>query len=283
MKHLPITDAHVHFWDPATIRYGWLDGLEKLNRAFLPHDYAAATRSCEIKTLIFVESGCHPALSLAEINWIERLAKGEPRIQGIVAHAAVELGPGVREDLEQLASRPLVKGVRRLLQSESDPEFCLQNSFLQGLRLLAEFGFTFDVCIRAEQLPGVIRMAREVPEVTFVLDHCGKPDIRNRTFDPWAKNLQAFADLPNTVCKISGLTTEADLEHWQPADLKPYLQAAFRSFGFNRILFGSDWPVATLATTYEAWVNVVLDAANDASDQERLMLFGGNAERIYRV
>jgi L-fuconolactonase len=283
MKLPPIVDSHVHLWDPARIRYPWLDGLPALNRAFLPADFLTATAALSVEKMIFVESGCDPVKSLAEVKWAAELAKTEPRLKGIVAHAPLEKDQGIREELEVLAAMPMVKGIRRLLQGETDADFCQRPRFLGGVKLLAEFGFTFDLCIRPEQLPGVTELVRRVPQVTFILDHLGKPDVRGGHTGPWSKDLQALAVLPNVVCKISGLATEADHVRWQPGDLKFYLERALELFGFDRVLFGGDWPVATLATNYERWVETVQNAFSSARESGLIKLFKTNAERIYRV
>ena len=278
-----IVDSHVHLWDPAQFRYVWLDGVPALNRAFEPADFAGASAPADVSKFIFVECGREPAQSLAEVDWISRLAKSEPRLKGIVAHASLEHGEAARPQLETLASRPLVKGVRRNLQSEPDPEFCLGSAFLSGVKLLAEFGFTFDLCVRHEQLPAASELARRVPEVTFVLDHLGKPDVRNQGFQPWANELDALAALPNVFAKISGLTTEAHWKDWQPTDLAPYLRQAFDTFGPERLMFGSDWPVMTLATSYQRWIETVQTHLPFSKEQDWIRLFRTNAERIYRV
>lgn len=233
--------------------------------------------------MIFVECGCEPVQSLAEVDWISGLARNEPRLKGIVAHVALENGNAARAELEALASRPLVKGVRRSLQSEPGLALCLQRDFVAGVRLLAEFGFTFDACVRHEQLAAIAGLARSVPDVTFVLDHFGKPNVRDAEKEPWATHLKALAALPNVVCKISGLTTEADWKNWQPADLAFFFDEARECFGPDRILFGSDWPVMTLAADYDRWLDVVRGAFSFASEADRTSLFQTNAERIYRV
>ncbi len=283
MNPAAIVDSHVHLWNPAQFRYAWLNGLPTLNQAFQPADFAAASASADVNKFVFVECGCEPAQSLAEVDWISTLANSKPRLKGIVAHASLEHGEAVRPELEMLASRPLVKGVRRNLQSEPDLEFPLQSSFLSGVRLLAEFGFTFDLCLRHEQLPAAAELARRVPEVTFVLDHLGKPDVRNQSFQPWANDLNALASLPNVVAKISGLTTEANWHDWQPAELMPFLSQAFASFGPERLMFGSDWPVMTLATSYQRWLETVQAHVPFSKERDWVQFFGTNAERIYRV
>lgn len=282
MNALSIVDSHVHWWNPAGFRYAWLEALPALYRAFLPADYTVACAKANVDKLVFVESGCDSAQSLAEVDWASGLATTEPRLKGIVAHAPLEKGVAVRAELEALASSPFVKGVRRNLQGERDPGFCLEPEFLAGVRLLADFGFTADLCIRWEQLPSVAQLARRIPQVTFVLDHFGKPDVRNKQFEPWAAALEALASLPNVVCKISGLTTESGRD-WQPADLRPYFDHALKCFGFDRVLFGGDWPVCTLATQYDHWVKMVLEWTASAAEAGRRKLFQSNAEKIYRL
>jgi len=277
-----IVDSHVHLWDPAQFRYTWLDELPALNRSFKPVDFRAAISPADVSKFIFVECGCEPAQSLAEVDWVSNLAKDEPRLKGIVAHASLELGEEARPELEMLASRSLVKGVRRNLQSEPDPEFCLRPKFLAGVRSLAEFGFTFDLCLRHEQLPQATELARRVPQVTFVLDHLGKPDVRGKRIQPWANDLKALAAQPNVVAKVSGLTTEADWNDWRPGELMPYLRHLLESFGPQRLTFGSDWPVMTLATDYQRWAETVRTQL-PLSKEDWIRLFRSNAERIYRV
>jgi L-fuconolactonase len=283
MNALSIVDSHVHLWDPSRLCYPWLDGLPALNRAFLPEDFAAASTDLNVNKIIFIECGCEPAQSLAEVNWISDLAKTEPRLKGTVAHAPLEKGETVRADLKKLAANPLVKGVRRNLQGEHDAEFCLRPEFIAGVKLLAAFDFTFDLCIRHDQLRSAAELVRRVPQVNFVLDHFGKPNVRGKKIEPWAADLKTLAALPNVVCKVSGLATEADWKNWQPGDLKFYFDRALGCFGIDRVLFGGDWPVATLATSYERWLETVRGFFPFATDTDRVKLFQTNAERIYRV
>lgn len=275
-----IVDSHVHLWDTTRFRYPWLAGLPALNRPHLLSDFTAASATFNIGKWIFVECGGDP--SLGEVDWIGDLAKTEKRIRGIVAYASLEKGEAVRADLEQLTARPLVKGIRRNVQGET-LAFCLSPEFLTGVKLLENFDFTFDLCIRHQQLPAVIELVRRVPAVNFILDHFGKPDVRGAKTEPWATHLQELAKLPNVACKFSGLTTEADWKNWQPADLRVYFEQALACFGFDRILFGGDWPVSTLATGYERWMDTVQNFLSFAKDTDRTKAFKSNAERIYRV
>ncbi len=283
MSALSIVDSHVHLWNPARLRHSWLDDLPTLNRAYLPEDFSAASAKANVGKMIFIEGGCEPAQNFAEVDWASDLAKSEPRLKGVVAYAPLEHGEAVRTELKNLAGRPLVKGVRRNLQGECDPEFCLRPDFITGLKLLGEFGFTFDLCIRHGQLPIAAKLVRDVPGVTFILDHFGKPDVRGKQTEPWAADLKALAEQPNVVCKISGLTTEADWRMWQPDDFKFHFETALECFSFDRILFGGDWPVATLATSYERWLETVKGFFPSASETDLRKIFQTNAERIYRV
>ena len=278
-----VVDSHCHFWDPARFHYPWNHGLPALDRAFLPRDFATASARADVRKIVFVECDCGPAQNLAEIDWVSDLANSEPRLKGAVVYAPVEKGAAVRADLEMLAGRPLVKGVRRNLQGEREVEFGLRPEFIAGVKVLAEFDFTFDLCIRHEQLRSVAELVRRVPQVTFVLDHFGKPDVRGKKIEPWAKDLKALAALPNVVCKISGLTTEADWGNWRSEDLKFYFDHTLECFGFDRLMFGSDWPMATLATTYERWIETVQELFPSATEADQIKLFQTNAERIYRV
>jgi len=278
-----IVDSHVHFWNPQRLNYPWLASVPALNRSFVPDEYAQATGVANIGKMIFVECGCEPSLNHEEVKWISGLAARETRIKGIVAHASLEGGTVARTELALLAANPLVKGVRRNLQGEAGADYCLRPDFIAGVRALAEFNFSFDLCLVPRQLPAVIELARRCPEVRFVLDHCGKPAIREQHFEPWATQLKSLAALPNTFCKISGLLTEADWANWTPAGIQPYLQHAVDSFGFDRVLFGGDWPVLQLAGNFPRWLDTVLAGLPTAGEAGLQKLFQTNAEKIYHV
>jgi len=280
---LPIVDAHVHFWNPAKLNYPWLASVPALSCDFLPEHYSAATNKANVSKMIFVECGCAAAQSIDETNWISELAARETRLKGIVAQASVELGAQVMDELTKLAKNPLVKGVRRNLQGETDVYFCLQPNFITGVRALAKFNFTFDLCILHSQLPAVTQLVARCPEVFFVLDHCAKPAIRDQKLDPWRQQLRELAALPNVACKISGLVTEANPSHCGAPDLQPYVRHTLDCFGFDRVLFGGDWPVCQLATTCENWLAALNAILTDAPETNLKKLFQTNAERIYRV
>jgi L-fuconolactonase len=279
---LNILDSHVHFWEPARLRYSWLDDLPSLNRAFLPDHVPTGGAGWSVAALIFVQADCAAEQALQEVDWVASLASDDPRIQGIVAFAPLEKGEGVRSTLEALRRQPLVKGVRRLIQSEP-PGFSLQPDFVAGVQLLAEFDMTCDLCLRHFQMRDAIQLVRQCPRVNFVLDHIGKPDIKIGLLDPWQEDIAELAALPNVMCKLSGLVTEADWQNWTPADLRPYIDHVLAAFGADRVMFGSDSPVAYLAATYAQWLETLMAATESLSSADREKLFYRNAARFYRL
>jgi L-fuconolactonase len=278
-----VVDTHVHFWDPQQLAYPWLTSVPTLNRAFLPKDYSAQALLPNVAKMVFVECGCDAASSLAEARWVAGLAAAEPRLGGIVAQAAVEQGTGVRVELAALREIPRVVGIRRNLENESDPEFCLAPRFIAGVRELSAFDFSFDLCVRHHQLPAVIELVRRCPEVRFVLDHCGKPAIRERVLDPWRRHIRELAALPNARCKISGLLTEADLADWRPRDLTPTVHHVLESFGLERVMLGTDWPVLRLASHHERWFEALESCLTGVSQETRGKLYHSNGAAFYRL
>ncbi len=280
----PVIDAHVHLWNPTLFTMPWLADLPLLKRPYGPAEYRQQTQEAGISGLVYVEVAVDPREALREAQYVVELSRQEPLIQGIVAAAPLEEGTGVRTHLEALvALSPLIKGVRRNLQDEAEPDFCLRADFVAGVRLLAEYGLSFDICVRCWQLPGVIELVRRCPQTNFILDHLGKPDIRQRQFEPWHSQIRELASLPNVVCKLSGLVTEADLAAWQPADLAPFVSAALAAFGEDRVLFGGDWPVVLLAASYTRWFETLTALTSHLALPARRKLWAENARRFYRL
>jgi L-fuconolactonase len=274
-----ILDAHVHFWDPSARRHAWLDGLPALQRRFGPDDYDCGRH--DVGGMIFVQADCRDAEALDEARWVADLAVRDPRVRGIVAYAPVHLGARAREAVAELAAQPGVVGVRRLLQDE--PLLLLGDPTLaEGVRLLARHGLPFDLCVRHRQLRAVGTLVAACPEVTFVLDHLGKPPVAAGELQPWRADLARLAATGRVICKLSGLTTEAT-PGWRAAQLRPYIEHAVEIFGPHRCMIGSDWPVATLATSVEAWFDVVLDALAGLSTAERDAVLHGTASSVYGV
>ncbi len=283
MANQTLVDCHVHLWDPNHFRIPWLDGIS-LNKAFLPADLHAHAAPHTIQAYVYAEVDVAPHYSLSEVRWVEAQAQHDPRLKGIIANAPLEYGLQVKAYLDELMTASShVKGIRRLLQGESDTNFCLLPAFVTGVSLLADYGLSFDICIRHAQLPSVIELVRRCPAVKFVLDHIAKPDIAHHVMEPWRTQLQALAALPNVACKISGMVNEADNANWRLEDLRPYVDHVAACFGEDRIMFGGDWPVCTLATTYARWVDTLDELTSAWSASARRKLFIENSTRIYRL
>jgi len=283
MPAFPIVDSHLHIWDIGPIRYPWLAGAPKINRNHLIDEYRRACGPVQVAKMVFLQCECDPAQFQAEADWVTEVSRADPRLRGIVPWAPLEKGDGADADLARLASNPLIKGIRRIIQFESDPEFCLQPGFVRGVQLLPRHGLSFDICVNHRQLANTLKLVRLCPGVSFILDHIGKPDIKGKVLDPWRAELRELASHPNVWCKLSGLANEADMEKWTPADLRPYIEHVIDCFGFKRTIFGGDWPVATLATDYPRWVQTVDDALRGSSPDELHQLYVRNAEKFYRV
>ncbi|MFO0980387.1 MAG: amidohydrolase family protein, partial [Planctomycetota bacterium] len=280
MLDLPITDTHLHLWDPGRLCYPWLAPLPALNRPFSLADFDRACAPVRVARMVFVQCECEPAQAIAEMQWVAALAAGDQRLRGIVAFAPLEQGAEVASSLAQISAEPLVKGIRRIIQFESDLAFCVQPRFIEGVRLLARFDLSFDLCISHGQLANTIHLVRSCPQVRFMLDHIGKPDIKTRQLEPWRTQLRELAREPNVWCKLSGLVTEADHARWRASDLRPYVEHVVDCFGFDRLVFGGDWPVATLASSYPQWCNALAEILADASAAELERLWRSNATRF---
>ncbi|MFT5196340.1 MAG: L-fuconolactonase [Cellvibrionaceae bacterium] len=283
MPDFPIIDTHVHLWDPNHLRYSWLDETPLLNQSYQLKELDQLKKPVEIDQIVFLEAGADPGQSLAEVNWVTELASLDSRITGIVAQASLEDGEDVRTYLETLAANPLVKGVRRLLQGESDSAYCLRPDFIHGVQILSDYNFSFDICIYHFQLKHILKLVEKCPNTKFILDHIGKPDIKNQLFNPWESEIKALAQFANVTCKISGLVTEADHASWTENDLIPYIKHIIDCFGFDRVMFGGDWPVVRLAAEYPRWVEVVDAAIAGCSDIEKQKLYRSNAIDFYRM
>ncbi|WP_425417653.1 amidohydrolase family protein [Oricola indica] len=283
MPDFPIIDSHLHIWNPKALDYPWLAAAGKLNRAYLPADYRAACGTVEVEAMVFLECDAHPDRAFDEAHWVLQQARTDPRIAALVCFARLEQGDAVRGHLEKLAGIEKVVGVRRIYQDEPDTSFCLQPGFIEGVRALAEFGLSFDMCIKHPHLEASIELASQCPDTRIVLDHIGKPGIEAGLMEPWRTQMAELAACENVVCKLSGVATEADHEHWVRADLRPYIDVALDAFGPDRIMFGGDWPVATMAIEPPEWVSVVDEAVAHYSEAERRSIYRGTASRFYKL
>jgi L-fuconolactonase len=272
-----VIDAHVHLWDQTRFDYPWLKDEPGLPETVLPADLRDGGPA--IRDFVFVQADCRSDQGMEEARWVEALASESPEVRGIVAFAPLE-DPTVGSHLDELGDLRLVVGVRRLLQDEST-DFIRSDELASGVRRLGERGWTFDACIRWQQLPALLHLAQRTPEVSVILDHLGKPPVAHPTqFDAWKQALSDVAALPNTAVKLSGLPAEAPAGTISRA-YHPWLRAAVDLFGAERSMVGTDWPVSRRpGLTRDRWFEVVSEALEPSpSDRDRISQ--GTAVEVY--
>jgi L-fuconolactonase len=273
-----VLDSHVHFWRYDAAEYAWIDeSLAPLRRDFLPDDAAGQMRGAGVDACVAVQV----RQSLEETRWLLQLAAEYPFIAGVVGW--VDLRAADLEDqLAALTRNPKLVGVRHIVQAERD-DFLLDDRFRRGVAHLARHGLAYDILVYARQLPSAIEFAAGLPDQRLVLDHLGKPDIRRGGFDSWRRDLDRLAALPHVYAKLSGLVTEADWLRWTVPDVQRYVHAALDSFGPERLMIGSDWPVCTVAAGYEAVIELVRTALAGRTVAERNAVLGGTARRFWNL
>ena len=281
MRRMKIIDTHQHLWDLDLFRYSWCRGIPELNRSFRMADYLQATSGLRIHKTVFVEPDVDDAFMLDEARWALKLAEEDRLLKGVVAAARPER-PGFEAYIDQLAGHPALKGVRRVLHVQPD-ELSESSMFVDNIQLLERYGLSFDLCVLARQLPQAIRLVERSPGVSFILDHCGNPLVKEREAEPWRTCLRKIAAFSNVACKISGVVVNADRHNWTAEDLRPYIEYVIESFGWDRVMFGSDWPVCTLAASYTRWVEALTSLTDAMGESNQQKLFYENAERIYRL
>ena len=272
-------DAHQHFWRYNHEEYGWLDdSMQALRRDFFPENLKPELERAGFDGSIAVQT----RQNLEETRWLLQLADHDPTILGVIGWVDL-CSPNVRSEIAEFAEKQKLLGVRHIVQSEPDQRFLLQPEFLRGVSALAEFGLTYDILIYPRHLSAAAEFVERFPEQRFVLDHLAKPPIRSRQLQPWESDLRALAKFRNVFCKVSGLATEAEWNSWRAEDIIPYLNVAFEAFGADRLIFGSDWPVCTVAASYTQVVELVQDYLSRFSSEVRDAVFGGNAERFWKL
>lgn len=270
-------DAHHHLWRYTTEKYGWIDDtMTPLRRDCTPSDLSDAIAAAGIDGTIAVEA----RQELSETADLIRFAEQTPLIEAVVGWAPIAITdfPGC---LEGLKVYPKLKGLRHGIQSEPDDNFILGNDFNRGIRAMLSSGLVYEILIYERQLPQTIKFVDAHPNQVFVLDHIGKPRIREKVLSPWEERIRELAKRKNVFCKVSGIVTEADWQAWTVYDLLPYLDTVFEAFGPTRLMMGSDWPVCLLATSYQDWFRLLDRYAAKLSEDERGQFCGGTAIRVY--
>ncbi|MEV5603483.1 amidohydrolase family protein [Streptomyces sp. NPDC052299] len=276
-----VVDAHHHVWDLAVRDQDWITGeaLAPLRRDFTLADLEPEAHAAGVSATVLVQT-----VTVAE-ETPEFLALADRRelVAGVVGWTDLT-APDIADTLAALRELPggdRLVGLRHQVQGEPDPEWLLRPDVLRGLAAVADAGLVYDLVVLPHQLPAATRAAAALPELVLVLDHAGKPPVATGRTRPWADDLRAFAALPNTVCKLSGLVTEADWRTWTTDGLRPYAETVIDAFGPGRLMFGSDWPVCRLAATYTEVLDTARALIQDLSDDERAAVLAATAERVY--
>jgi L-fuconolactonase len=272
-------DAHHHLWRYSKQEYGWVGaGMEAIARDFLPVDLQAEIAPCCVTATVVVQA----RQSLSETEWLLATAAQSDFIRAVVGWAPIA-ETSFPATLERLGEHRKLMGLRHIIQAEPDDEFMLRADFNAGIKALTPSGLAYDILIYEKHLPAAIKFVDRHPNQIFVLDHIAKPRIAEKLVELWRSNLFELAKRENVYCKLSGMVTEADWQNWRAADLRPYADAALEAFGPARLMFGSDWPVCLLATSYKRWFETVQDFLSRLSLAEQSLVFGEVAAKVYSL
>ena len=272
-------DSHHHFWKYDPVEYSWMnEDMGILKSDHLPTDLKKEIDAAGIDGVVSIQA----SQSMKETEDLLRYAAEEDFVKGVVGWFPLA-DDRVGESFAKYAENHWLKGVRHVVQDEPDDHFILGEDFNRGITLLKEFDLVYDILIYERQLAPSIEFVDRHPELVFVLDHVAKPRIRDGAMEPWADLMRQMAERPNVSCKLSGMATEADWANWTESQLIPYLDVALEAFGPDRLMFGSDWPVARLAVEYGPWVKLMTTYLSKLSLSEQAAIWGENAIQAYKL
>lgn len=270
-------DAHHHLWKYSREQYPWmLEGMDKLRRDFLIDDVVSVMREGAIDGLVTVQA----RQTVVETDWLLQLASAHTFMRGVVGWVPLT-DAGVEAILEKFCRSPKFKSVRHVLHDEADDQYILRDDFNRGVGKLKDFELRYDILIFERHLPQTIQFVDRHPNQVFIVDHIAKPKIKDHTLSRWREHIRDLARRQNVYCKLSGMVTEADWGHWGTKDLNPFIETVLECFGADRLMFGSDWPVLLVASTYTRWIKTVEQTTSSLSRDEQAQLFGETAIRAY--
>ena len=271
-------DSHVHFWNFDPVRDNWITAdMEIIRHDFMPNDILKTYQQVGIEGCIAVQAN----QSETETQFLLDLAKENALIKGIVGWTDLN-ADNLQERLNYWKDFDLIKGWRHVLQAEQD-DFILDDNFADGVKLLNEFNYTYDLLCYHTQLAAIIKLVDKLPNQPLVLDHCGKPDVKFQDLKAYDEHIKILAQNPNVSCKISGLLTEADWHKWSEREVFNCFDIVFNHFGIDRIMYGSDWPVVLVSRPYKTWFNLVQNYLLGFSEEEKTKVLEGNAKRFYKI
>ena len=271
-------DVHQHFWKFDLVRDQWIDdSMAAIRRDFMPGDLAPILRENGLDGCIAVQAD----QSEQETIFLLDLARSNPIIRGVVGWVDL-FDPKVEERLDYFSQDEKLKGIRHIVQGQPEG-FMLQQDFHRGIQKLYSFGLVYEILVYANQIKEATELVKNHPDQVFVLDHLGKPGIKQGELEQWKKDLHALAELPNVHCKLSGVVSQADWNSWKYADFVPYFEVLFESFGTQRVMFGSDWPVCLVAGSYKEVLELAQQYIAQFSQGEQADIMGRTATRIYNL
>ncbi len=273
-----IIDAHHHLWQFNENDYGWMDdSMEILKRDYLPVDLLTETKRAGISGTVVVQA----RQKTEETSWLLEIADANPLIKGVVGWVDLR-SANVKDQLDRFSGHPKLVGVRHVIHDEPDLDFMLHPEFKRGIALLSEYQLVYDLLLFPEHLKNATKLAEMFPDQRFVLDHMSKPRIRSGVLQPWKEDIEALSAHPNVWCKISGMVTEAD-KAWKYGDFVPYMKVIIDSFGADRVMLGSDWPVCRLAGEYETVMGIPMVYMRTMKEEEKERIFYKNAMDCYQL
>ena len=277
---MTVIDAHQHFWELGRFGYEWLnaESCQPIRRTYLPADLIPHLQRNGVDRSIFVQT----QHNLAENDWVLSLCEQYDFLAGMVGWVDLA-SPNCEAQLEKYRDNPYLVGIRHVTHDEPDDDFIVRDDVLRGLGVLEKHRMPFDLLFFVKHLKHAPTLGARFSDLSMVIDHLSKPEIKAGNVDNWEANFRAAAKFPNIYCKISGMVTEADWENWKPADLKPYVEVALDAFGPDRCMYGSDWPVCELAGSYDQVIGAAREVLSQLSESEQAKIFGGTAQKFYGV
>jgi predicted TIM-barrel fold metal-dependent hydrolase len=283
-RMIPIIDTHQHLWDLTIFRLPWQKDNPKLARSFVMRDYLEATAGLNVVKSIYMEVDVEPSQQPAEADHVIEICRRGDTPMAAAVISGRPASDGFAGYIARYKDSPYIKGVRQVLHgAETPPGYCLDEHFLRGIRLLGTLGLSFDICIRSAELRDAAKLIDACPDTRFILDHCGNASVRADDLSGWRADIEQVARRPNVVCKVSGIVASAAPDPWTADDLAPIVNHVLDTFGPDRVMFGGDWPVCTLAATYREWVEALKKIVADRSEQDQRKLFHDNAFQFYRL
>ena len=295
---IPLVDTHQHLWDLTKLRLAWLKGDNPINRSFVMKDYLEATRGLGVVKAVYMEVDVDPADQVAEAEYVLDICRrgDAPTCAAVIGGRPAEAG--FRQYITRYKDSPYIKGVRHIPPvSEGRKPIFLEDPFVAGVRLLGELGMSFDLCVPPPFLMEGAKLIDRCPKTRFILDHCGNADVKQflaaargegagraaaqHYVAVWRRSIAAIAQRKNVVCKISGIIASVPKEGWAREDLAPIINHCLESFGPDRVMFASDWPVCTLGAPLRRWVEVLREVVRTRPLAEQRKLLGENALKFY--